>query len=77
MTKKNALVSGILGEQLNLDTMVSQRSGEATKISEVLPVSLPVAILETKIHTECRGSMYSTVELKKAVIHQCQIPGQH
>ena len=44
VTNKNALVSGLLGEQFRIETMVSQISKEATKKSEGLPVSLPVSI---------------------------------
>ena len=42
MTKKNALVSGLLREQFRLDTMVTKRSNESTKTLEEIPVSLPV-----------------------------------
>ena len=43
MTEKNDLVSVLLGEKFRPEMMVTQRSKETTKTSEVLPVSLPVA----------------------------------
>ena len=61
MTKNNALVSGILEEQFKMYMMVSQRSKKAPKTSERLPVSLTVAIPETKNNMEARGSMDSMV----------------
>ena len=57
--------------------MVPQISKEAPKTSEGIPVSLLVAIQETQDNTKYRGSRNRTVELKKTVIHQCQILGQH
>ena len=47
MTENNSLVNGILGYQLNIKMMLPQRTKEATKISEVISVSLPVAIMLT------------------------------
>ena len=77
MTNNNALVSGILGKQFSLDMMVPQRAKEATKISEGLPVSLPVPIQVKQENTKDRGSRNSRVDLKNTVIHQNQIPGQN
>ena len=48
MTKNNALVSGLLGDQFKLKVVVPQRSKEAPKKLEVLPVSLPLTIPEKK-----------------------------
>ena len=42
MNDNNALLSGILVDQLNMDMMVPQRAKEAPKTSEGLPVSSPV-----------------------------------
>ena len=75
MTNNNTLISGIFGDQFNLDMMVPQRSNEAPKTSEVLPVLFPVIIPETQNNMEVKGSMDSTVELNKTVIRQRQIPG--
>ena len=77
MTKNNALVSGLLGEQFRMEMMVPQRSKEAPKTSEGLPVSFPVKIQGKQDNVEDRGSRSSRVELKKMVIHQRQIPGKH
>ena len=60
-----------------MEAMVPQRDKEAPKTPEGLPVSLPVAILETQNNMEYRGIMDSMEELKKAITHQCQIPCQH
>ena len=38
LTDKNDLVSGLLGEQFKLEMMVPQRTKEALKTSEGLPV---------------------------------------
>ena len=57
--------------------IVPQITKQAPKISEELPVFLPVTILETQNNMEDRGRMDSMVKLKKTVIHQCQIPGQN
>ena len=67
MTYNNYSVSVILGEQFNLEMIVTQRSKEATKTPEGLTVSLPVAISETQNNTEVIGSMDRRVELKKTV----------
>ena len=48
MAENNNLVSGILGEHFKLDMMVPQISKESPKTSEVLLVSLRVAISETQ-----------------------------
>ena len=64
MTKNNVLVSGIFVYQFNMYTMVSQIAREAIKRSDIIPVSVPVAIPETQNNTEDRGSMDSMVELK-------------
>ena len=77
MTKNNDLVSGLLGYQFKLKMMVSQRSKEEPKTSEILPVSLPVSILETKDIKEDRGIMDITVVLEKTIIHKHKIPVQH
>ena len=77
MTKDNALVSGIMGEQFKLEMMVPQRGKEAPKTSEGLPVSLPVSIQRKQHKMNVRGSRNRTIELNKMVIHQCYIPGQH
>ena len=75
MTDNNTLISGIFGDQFNLNMMVPQISKEAPKTSEVLPFLFPVAIPETQNNMEVKGIMYGTVELNKIVIHQRQIPG--
>ena len=75
MTNNNTLISGIFGDQFNLDIMVPQRSNEAPKTSEGLPVLFPVIIPETQNNMEVKVSMDSTVELNKMVICQRQIPG--
>ena len=77
MNKNNALVSGLMGEQLTMEMMVPKRANEATKTSEELPVSLPVSIQGKKEDMKDISSRKSRVKLKNAVIHQCQIPGQH
>ena len=77
MTKKKSIFSGLPGYQSKLDMMGTKISREAPKTSEGLPVSLPVAIPETKNNTEKIGSMENMVELKKMEIHQIQIPGHH
>ena len=77
ITENNASVSELLWEQFKMEVMVPQSSKEAPSTSEILSVSLPVAIPETLNNTEVGGIMDSTVELKNAVIHQRQIPGQH
>ena len=61
MTKKNDLVSAILGDKFNLEMMVSQRAKESPKTPEGITVSLLVAILETQNNTEGRGSIYIMV----------------
>ena len=68
MAENNALVSGILWEQLKLDIMVPQISKEAPKASEVLPVLLPVKIPDTQNNTEDRSNMESTMELKRYLV---------
>ena len=75
MTNINTLISGIFGDQSNLDMMVLQRAKEAPKTSEGLPVLFQVTIPETQNNMEVKGSMDSMVELNKMVIHQHQIPG--
>ena len=55
MTENNALVSGLLGEQFSLETMVTQRAKETPKTLEVLPVSFPVAIQATQYNMKDRG----------------------
>ena len=77
MTDNNSLFGGILGEQFSLEVVVPQRSKEAPKISEGLPVPFPVEIQEKQDNTKDRVSRNITVELKKTVIHQHHIPGQH
>ena len=76
MNKKRSLISGILRGQINLEMMVPQRAKEAPKTSGAIPVSLLVVILEEQNNTEAIGSMDITVQLKKMVINQRQIPGQ-
>ena len=77
ITKNNASFGRILGEQFKLDMMDPQRIKEAPKTPEGIPVSLLVAIPETQNNKEVRGNMGSMVELKKTVIYQRKIPGQH
>ena len=77
MTENNALVSEILVRQFRLETMVPKRAKDTPKISEGLPVSLPVLIQEKQENMEDRGSRSIRVELKKTVIHQRHIPGYH
>ena len=57
--------------------MVPQRSKEAPKKSEGLPVSLPVSVKETQDNMNGRGSRNITLDPKNTVIYQRQIPGQH
>ena len=61
MTNNNALVSVILADQFNLDMMVPQRTKQAPKASEGIPVSLPVTILETQNNTKYGDIMGITV----------------
>ena len=81
MTDNNALVSGNLVEQFNLDMMVPQGARGAPKLSEETPFLLPVTITkeipETSTKIFGRGSTGSMVELKDTLIHQQQIPGHH
>ena len=77
MNKNNSLVCGILGEKFKMLMMVPQRSKEEPKKSEVLTVSSTVTIPERENNMEVRGIICSTVELKKKLIHQCEIPGQN
>ena len=51
ITKNNAPVSGIMIENFNMEMMVTQISKKIPKTSERLPVSLLVAISETKNNT--------------------------
>ena len=51
------MVSGILGYQFKLEMIVPQRSREAPKTSEVIPVSIP----EKKNYTEHIGIKYRKV----------------
>ena len=71
----NTLISEILGDQFKMEIMVTQRSKEAPKTSEGIPVSFPVTIQETQNNMNYRVSMDSTMKLKKTLIHQRQIPG--
>ena len=75
ITNNNILISGIFGDQSNLDMMILQRAKEAPKTSEGLPVLFQVTIPETQNNMEVKGIMDSMVELNKMVIHQHQIPG--
>ena len=77
MAENNVLVSGLLGEQFRMEMMVPQRSKEAPKTSEGLPVSLSFSIQGKQENMKYRRSRNSRVELKKTVIHQRQIPGQN
>ena len=61
MTKNNALFSGILGEQFKMEMMVSQRSKEAPKKSEGLPVSLIISIQVKQDNMEDIGIRSSRV----------------
>ena len=70
MTKNNALVDGLLGEQFRMEMIVPQRSKEAPKTSEGLPVSFPVSIQVKQENMEYRGSRNIRVELKRTVTHQ-------
>ena len=69
MTKNNALVSALLGEQFRLEMMVPQRSKESPKTSEGLPVSLPFSIQGKQDNKKDRSSRNSRTELKKTVIY--------
>ena len=60
-TEKNALVSGLLGEQFRLEMMVPQRAKEAPKTSERLPVLFPVVIQEKRDNMKERGIRNSTM----------------
>ena len=77
MTNNNALVIGLLGEQFNMEVMAPQRSKESPRTPEELSVLLQVSIIEKQNNMEDRGSMDRMVELKKAVIHQHQVPYHH
>ena len=77
MTDNNSIISGILGDQFKLYMTVPQKSKESPKVSEGLPVSLPVTIQEILDNMKDRVSRDSTVELNNKVIHKRQIPGQH
>ena len=77
MTYINALISGLLVEQFNMEIMVPQRAKEAPKTSEGFPVSLPVTTQEIKDDMKDRHSKDSKVKLEKTLIHQRQIPGHH
>ena len=57
--------------------MFSQRYKEASKSLEVLLVSSKISTPETQHNKGVRGRMDITVELKKNVINQLQIPGWH
>ena len=76
MTDKNALTSGLLGDQSNLEMMVPQITKEGPKKSEELPFVLPFTIQETQNNKEERGIMDITAELKKVEIHQYEILGK-
>ena len=76
-TNNNDLISGLMGEKFNLEMMVPQRANEVPKKPEGLPVSLPVAMQENQNNTKDIFIMDSTVELKKTITHQRQIPGQN
>ena len=77
MTKKKALFSGLLIEQFRMEIIFPQRSKEAPKTPEGLPLSLPVSIQGKQANMKDRGRRNSRVELRKTVIQQHQIPGQH
>ena len=77
MTTNNDLVSGLLGDKLRMEMMVPQRDKEAPKTPEGLTVSSPVSTQGKQYNMDDRGSRSIRVELKKAVIHQHNIPGQH
>ena len=77
MTNKYASVSGVLGYQFKLNMMDPQRAKESTKTSDRLIVSLSVAIQEKQYNIKDKCNRNSMVELKKTVIHQRQISGQH
>ena len=48
ITDNNALISGLLGYQFNLDMMVSQITKGATKKSVGIPVTFPIEIQEER-----------------------------
>ena len=77
ITKNNALVSGILGEQFQMEMMFPQRSKEETKTSLVLPFSLSVLIQIKQDNMKDIGSRNNRVETKKKIFHQRHTPGQH
>ena len=76
INKNNALVIGFLGEQFSMGIMVPQRAKESTKTPEGLSVSFPVSVQGKQDNMKDRR-INSMVEMKKTVIHQRQIPGQH
>ena len=77
ITKNKNLISELPRYKFNMDTMVTQRSKEAPKTSERIPVSLPVIIPKTQNNTEKRDIIESTAEVKRTAIYQRKIPGQH
>ena len=56
--------------------IVTQRYKGANKTSEGLPVSLIETILGTQNNMDDRDIMDRTVDLKKTIMHQHQIPDQ-
>ena len=77
MTENNDLFTELQGEHFKMEIMVRQISKESPKKSEILPVSLQVAIQETQYNMKDRGRRNITVELKKTVIQQPHIPSQN
>ena len=75
MIRKNKLVSGTLGEQFKMEMMISQITIEAPKISDEMPISLPVSILEVLNNKDKKGRMDRNMKLKKMVLHQHKLPG--
>ena len=62
MTKKNALVIVLSGNQFRLEMMVPKRSKELSKTSEGIIVTLLVSIQGKQENTKNRGSRNSTME---------------
>ena len=77
MTKCNSLFSGILGEKLNLEMMVTIIFREAKITPEGILVSLLVSIPETPNKTEERQSIDNIVELNNNETHKFQITVQN
>ena len=81
LNENNNLVSGLLGEKINMEMIDPKIERESPNTSEGIPVSLPFAIpkeiQDAPNKMGDRGSTGSTVELKETLIHQRQVPGQN